>query len=139
MRYGSSDVRHESTWQGFLSALERNPHLRLSRYLRIHNVSQRGFEKWLYKKGYSVREAKDRIAQLDKGHMEQESSMATGSSFLPVVPSGNENESIRPSDILMGINLTLPDGTVITIRRGSAEAVVSFLKLYSGEGLPCSD
>ena len=138
MRYSSSDVRHESTWQGFLSALVRNPHLRLSRYLRIHNVSQRGFEKWLYKKGYSVREAKDRVAQLDS-HMEQESSMATAPSFLPVIPSGNENESARPSDILMGIGLTLPDGTVITIRRGSAEAVVSFLKLYSGEGLPCSD
>ena len=65
--------------------------------------------------------------------------MATAPSFLPVIPSGNENESARPSDILMGIGLTLPDGTVITIRRGSAEAVVSFLKLYSGEGLPCSD
>ena len=69
MRYSSSDVRHESTWQGFLSALERNPQLRLSRYLRIHKAGQRGFEKWLYKKGYSVREAKDRVAQLDKCHM----------------------------------------------------------------------
>ena len=34
---------------------------------------------------------------------------------------------------------TLPDGTTVSIRRGSAESIVSFLKLYSGEGSPCSD
>ena len=84
MRYCSSDIRHESTWQQFLSALERNPHMHLSRYLRIHNVSQRGFEKWLYKKGYSVREAKDRVLQLQRESAIRESSLTEASSFLPI-------------------------------------------------------
>lgn len=139
MRYCSSDIHHESTWQQFLSALERNPHMHLSRYLRIHNVSQRGFEKWLYKKGYSVREAKDRVLQLQRESAIRESSLTEASSFLPIAFGEGESETARPVNILTGISLTLPDGTVISIRRGSAEAVVSFLKLYSGEGVPCSD
>ena len=139
MRYCSSDIRHESTWQQFLSALERNPHMHLSRYLRIHNVSQRGFEKWLYKKGYSVREAKDRVLQLQRESAIRESSLTEASSFLPIAFGEGESETARPVNILTGISLTLPDGTVINIRRGSAEAVVSFLKLYSGEDAPCSD
>ena len=139
MRYCSSDIRHESTWQQFLSALERNPHMHLSRYLRIHNVSQRGFEKWLYKKGYSVREAKDRVLQLQRESAIRESSLTEASSFLPIAFGEGESETARPVNILTGISLTLPDGTVISIRRGSAEAVVSFLKLYSGEDAPCSD
>ena len=53
MRYSSADIRHESTWQQFLSALERNPHMHLKRYLRLHHVGQRGFERWLYGKGYA--------------------------------------------------------------------------------------
>ena len=113
--------------------------MHLARYLRIHNVGQRGFERWLYKKGYSVREAKDRILQLQHESTMQESPLTEVPSFLPVALCSNEVEAARPCDILTGISLTLPDGTVINIRRGSAEAVVSFLKLYSGEGAPCSD
>ena len=139
MRYSSADIRHESTWQQFLSALERNPHMHLKRYLRLHHVSQRGFERWLYGKGYSVREAKDRILQLQHESAMQESPLTEASSFLPVALSDSESETAHPCDFLTGISLTLPDGTVINIRRGSAEAVVSFLKLYLGEGAPCSD
>ena len=104
--------------------------MHLKRYLRLHHVSQRGFERWLYGKGYSVREAKDRILQLQHESAMQESPLTEASSFLPVALSDSESETARPCDFLT---------TVINIRRGSAEAVVSFLKLYSGEGTPCSD
>ena len=59
--------------------------------------------------------------------------------FLPVSLNGRRCNDAQSDDALTGISLTLPDGTVISIRRGSAEAVVSFLKLYSGEAKPCSD
>ncbi|WP_297253715.1 hypothetical protein [uncultured Prevotella sp.] len=42
-------------------------------------------------------------------------------------------------DILSGVSLTFPDGTQVNIKRGSAQAVMSFLKLYQMEGLPCLD
>jgi hypothetical protein len=60
-------------------------------------------------------------------------------SFLPVLPNNQQETDTQSGGILTGISLTLPDGTAISIRRGSAKAVVSFLKLYSGEVTPCSD
>ena len=90
----------------------------------------------MYRHGYSVGEAKGRVLQLGMD-VQASSSPGAPSCFLPVDVRGDS--SIPQPDLLTGISLTLPDGTTVSIRRGSAEAVVSFLKLYSGEGLPCSD
>lgn len=90
----------------------------------------------MYRHGYSVGEAKGRVLQLGMD-VQASSSPGAPSRFLPVDVRGDS--SIPQPDLLTGISLTLPDGTTVSIRRGSAEAVVSFLKLYSGEGLPCSD
>ena len=132
----TSDARYEKTWHQFLSALETQPRLRLAPFLRSQHVYQRGFEKWMYRHGYSVGEAKGRVLQLGMD-VQASSSPDAPSCFLPVDVRGDS--SIPQPDLLTGISLTLPDGTTVSIRRGSAEAVVSFLKLYSGEGLPCSD
>ena len=136
MERPTADARYEKTWHQFLSALETQPRLRLAPFLRSQHVYQRGFEKWMYRHGYSVGEAKGRVLQLGMD-VQASSSPGAPSSFLPVDVRGDS--SIPQPDLLTGISLTLPDGTTVLIRRGSAEAVVSFLKLYSGEGLPCSD
>ena len=136
MERPTADARYEKTWHQFLSALETQPRLRLAPFLRSQHVYQRGFEKWMYRHGYSVGEAKGRVLQLGMD-VQASSSPDAPSSFLPVDVRGDS--SIPQPDLLTGISLTLPDGTTVSIRRGSAEAVVSFLKLYSGEGLPCSD
>ena len=90
----------------------------------------------MYRHGYSVGDAKGRVLQL-RMDVQASSSPDASSCFLPV--DVRVDSSIPQPDLLTGISLTLPDGTTVSIRRGSAEAVVSFLKLYSGEGLPCSD
>lgn len=136
MERPTADARYEKTWHQFLSALETQPRLRLAPFLRSQHVYQRGFEKWMYRHGYSVGEAKGRVLQLGMD-VQASSSPGAPSSFLPVDVRGDS--PIPQPDLLTGISLTLPDGTTVSIRRGSAEAVVSFLKLYSGEGLPCSD
>jgi len=136
MERPTADARYEKTWHQFLSALETQPRLRLAPFLRSQHVYQRGFEKWMYRHGYSVGEAKGRVLQLGMD-VQASSSPDAPSCFLPVDVRGDS--SIPQPDLLTGISLTLPDGTTVSIRRGSAEAVVSFLKLYSGEGLPCSD
>jgi len=136
MERPTADARYEKTWRQFLSALETQPRLRLAPFLRSQHVYQRGFEKWMYRHGYSVGEAKGRVLQLGMD-VQASSSPGAPSSFLPVDVRGDS--PIPQPDLLTGISLTLPDGTTVSIRRGSAEAVVSFLKLYSGEGLPCSD
>ena len=136
MELQTADARYEKTWHQFLSALETEPRLRLAPFLRSQHVYRRGFEKWMYRHGYSVGDAKGRVLQL---RMDAQASASPDSlsSFLPV--DVREEASSPQPDLLTGISLTLPDGTTVSIRRGSAEAVVSFLKLYSGEGLPCSD
>ncbi len=135
----TADARYEKTWHQFLSKLERNPRLSLSVFLRSLHVHHRGFEKWLYSQGYSVQEAKRQARRLREAPVSTVSSADEVPSFLPVRvrPVPESQESL--SGLLSGISLTLPDGTVVSIRRGSAEAVVCFLKLYSGKGSPCSD
>ena len=136
MELQTADARYEKTWHQFLSALETEPRLRLAPFLRSQHVYRRGFEKWMYRHGYSVGDAKGRVLQL---RMDAQTSASPDalSSFLPV--DVREDASNPQPDLLTGVSLTLPDGTTVSIRRGSAGAVVSFLKLYSGEGLPCSD
>ena len=139
MELQTADARYEKTWHQFLSELEKQPRLRLAAYLRSVQVKQRGFDKWLYARGYSVHDAKERVLKFRNESDALDSSMPSASSILPVRLVSEPDVPIRPCGLLTGISLTLPDGTVINIRRGSAEAVVSFLKLYSEEGVPCSD
>jgi hypothetical protein len=139
MELQTAEARYEKTWHEFLSELERRPTLRLTPFLRSKHVYHRGFQKWMYRNGHSVGDAKGRVLALKMERADVPSSESESLSFLPVNVSGGEAADTRNSDFLTGISLTLPDGTVVSIRRGSAEAVVSFLKLYSGEGVPCSD
>lgn len=89
--------------------------------------------------GYSVREAKGRILRLKTESVNAGKEGVDRSTFLPVRLAGNTDAASELHVMLTGISLTFPDGTAVNIRRGSAEAVVSFLKLYSGEGVSCSD
>lgn len=139
MELQTADARYEKVWHQFLSELEQQPRLRLAAYLRSVQVKQRGFEKWLYGRGYSVHDAKKRVLKFRNESDALDSPMLSSPSILPVRLVSESDVPVRPCDLLTGISLTLPDGTVINIRRGSAEAVVSFLKLYSGEGKTCSD
>ena len=135
----TADARYEQTWHLFLSELERHPHLRLTAFLSSKHVSQRGFVKWMSRHGYSVREAKGRMLRLKMESVNAGKEGVDASTFLPVRLSDGGDAASDSDGLLTGISLTLTDGTVINIRRGSAEAVVSFLKLYSGEGVSCSD
>lgn len=139
MELQTADARYEKIWHQFLSKLEKQPRLRLAAYLRSVQVKQRNFEKWLYGRGYSVRDAKSRVLRFRNESDALDSSMSSAPPILPVRLVSEPDVPVLPCDLLTGISLTLPDGTVINIRRGSAEAVVSFLKLYLGEGAPCSD
>ena len=139
MELQTAEARYEKTWHEFLSELEHHPTLRLTPFLRSKHVYHRGFEKWMYRHGYSVGDAKGRILALQMERSDVSPAESVSPSFLPVSIGGSEVADARSCDFLSGISLTLPDGTVVSIRRGSAEAVVSFLKLYSGEGVPCSD
>ena len=95
----------------------------------------------MYAKGLSVKETKRLIRESQKRakyERQLPSSETTGSMFLPVAAECAEGltESV---DTMSGISIAFPDGTQVNIKHGSAQAVMSFLKLYQMEGLPCLD
>ena len=57
--------------------------------------------------------------------------------FLPVTADETASGNPMPdADLLSGVSLTFPDGTIVNIKRGSAKALVSFLSLYWKGGEP---
>ena len=139
MYYSAVGIRYSKIWDEYLSGLAKDPHLQIRSLLRKHNVGFHCYENWMSRNGHSIRQAKAHAASLQPESLKKETALVSEPSFVPVVVHEGPRFESNSCDVLTGISLTLPDGIVINIRRGSAEAVVSFLKLYSGEGVPCSD
>ena len=96
-------------------------------------------QNWLCEKGYSVYKAKREalVAQAEARKQKIEAARTdTNSMFLPLQPSF---EPAKEVDMLSGINVTFPNGTVLTIKKGSAKSVMQLMKLYEKEDLLCLD
>lgn len=130
--------RYEKTWNDYLELLNKNPNASLSSLTRRQRVYHRGMTRWMSRNGLSVNEAKSRIRECQRRAAYEPVSCDTGLMFLPVSSDGMPSGASRPeADMLSGISLTFPDGTVVSIRRGGAKALVSFLALYRKGGEPC--
>jgi len=137
----TAEERYEWAWKRYLVRLNENSKIRLTSFLREIHVYQRGMEKWMYARGLSVGETKRQIREsqnMAKHERLLPSSDTTGSMFLPVTADGADGFA-EAADPMSGISLTFPDGTQVNIKHGSAQAVMSFLRLYQMEGLPCLD
>ena len=133
--------RYESVWNAFLYELSHNPTATLTSFLKRCNVRQGRMKRWMENNGLSVKEAKKRLRDCQHdgiGDPMSPLSEDSGSLFLPMATDKPAPRS-ESCDILSGVSLTFPDGTQVNIKRGSAQAVMSFLKLYQREDLPCLD
>ena len=133
--------RYESVWNAFLNELSHNPTATLTSFLKRCNVRQGRMKRWMENNGLSVKEAKKRLRDCQHdgiGDPMSPLSEDPGSLFLPMATDKPAPRS-ESCDILSGVSLTFPDGTQVNIKRGSAQAVMSFLKLYQREDLPCLD
>ena len=133
--------RYESVWNAFLNELSHNPTATLTSFLKRCNVRQGRMKRWMENHGLSVKEAKKRLRDCQHdgiGDPMSPLSEDSGSLFLPMATDKPAPRS-ESCDILSGVSLTFPDGTQVNIKRGSAQAVMSFLKLYQREDLPCLD
>ena len=133
--------RYESVWNAFLNELSHNPTATLTSFLKRCNVRQGRMKRWMENNGLSVKEAKKRLRDCQHdgiGGPMSPLSEDSGSLFLPMATDKPAPRS-DSCDILSGVSLTFPDGTQVNIKRGSAQAVMSFLKLYQREDLPCLD
>lgn len=131
--------RYERAWNAFQIHLNHNPKASLIPFLKERHVSHRSMHRWMSEKGYSVRLAKQQIRLL-QAEARKECSEAiakdTGMMFLPMeMPS----DSVCPENYLFGITLTFPNGTIVTIKKGSAKSVMHLMKLYEKEDLLCLD
>jgi len=135
----TANERYEHAWNLFLMLLNKDSKSRLTPFLKQNNIHVRGMQKWMSDKGLSVRSAKLQIRILQKEAWIQSptvGSESTGKMFLKVEPSGSE-PSNQMQDLLSGISFTFPDGTQVSIKSGSARAVMSFMKLYQKEEALC--
>ena len=133
--------RYESVWNAFLKELPRNPTITLSSVQKEWHTNRKGMQRWMNNNGLSVKEAKKRIRECHYYAIEAQMlplPTTAGNLFLPMTTDQPALQS-ESCDILSGVSLVFPDGTQVNIKRGSAQAVMSFLKLYQREDLPCLD
>ena len=135
----TAEERYEETWNNYLVLLNKDPNVSLASFTKSKNVYHRGMTKWMSRNGLSVYEAKAKIKECQRKALSSAPvSRNTGSMFLPVTPEEPvPGTSPMDPDILSGVSLTFPDGTIVNIKRGSAKALVSFLSLYRKGGEPC--
>ena len=137
----TAEERYEWAWKKYLVRLNQNSEVRLASLLREVHVYRHGMARWIQAQGVSVGEAKRLIRESQNRSKYKRllsSSDTTGSMFLPVTADGADGFA-EATDPMAGISFTFPDGTQVNIKHGSAQAVMSFLKLYQMEGLPCLD
>ena len=135
----TSNERFEKAWDSFLVYLNRNPKAQLTPFLKERHVNHRTMMNWMCEKGYSVLRAKKEIRQAQEAARRECSEAIakdTGMMFLPMeMPS----EPVCPENYLFGITLTFPNGTIVTIKKGSAKSVMHLMKLYEKEDMLCLD
>ena len=125
--------RYERAWNAFQIHLNHNPKASLIPFLKERHVNHRSMHRWMSEKGYSVRLAKQQIRLLQaeaRKECSEATAKDTGMMFLPMeMPS----DSVCPENYLFGITLTFPNGTIVTIKKGSAKSVMHLMKLYEKE------
>ena len=136
----TAEERYEETWNSYLALLNKDPKASLASFTKLKSVYYRGMTKWMSRKGLSVFDAKAKIRDCHRKALSsvEPVSCDKGSMFLPVTADEMASGSLMAEpDVLSGVSLTFPDGTIVNIKRGSAKALVSFLSLYRKGGEPC--
>jgi len=131
--------RYEKAWSAFLTRLNSKPETRLRPFLADKHVSYGGMQNWMMTKGYSVLRAKEEARRKYAEALQQ--TLATtceqeGSLFVSLEIPAQEAPT---EDVLSGISLTFPNGTIVNIKKGSAKSVMALMKLYEKEDMLCLD
>ena len=131
--------RYEKAWDSFLVYLYRNPKAQLTPFLKERHVNHRTMMNWMSEKGYSVLRAKQEIRQAQEVALREKaeaSASRTGIMFVPMEPPAIE---LPLEDLLYGINITFPNGTLVSVKKGCAKSVMALMKLYEKEDTACLD
>ena len=120
----TAQALYTQTLSEYKSRLISSPCLTLRSYCHECHVNYHGMELWLSRHGIRIRELRSSLSV--------SSSAKPVPCFSPLVPSSAP--SVRPSsssDMLYGINITFPDGVIISIKQGSSFGIHRFIDLYN--------
>lgn len=126
----TANERFEKAWGSFLVYLNRNPKAQLTPFLKERHINHRTMMNWMCEKGYSVLRAKQEIRQAQEAARREKAEASTSSTGMMFVPM---------EDLLYGINITFPNGTVVSVKKGCAKSVMALMKLYEKEDAVCLD
>ena len=126
----TANERFEKAWDSFLVYLNRNPKAQLTPFLKERHVNHRTMMNWMCEKGYSVLRAKKEIRQAQEAARREKAEASASSTGMMFVPM---------EDLLYGINITFPNGTLVSVKKGCAKSVMALMKLYEKEDAGCLD
>ena len=126
----TANERYEKAWDSFLVYLNRNPKAQLTPFLKERHVNHRTMKNWMCEKGYSVLRAKQEIRQAQEAARREKAEASASSTGMMFVPM---------EDLLYGINITFPNGTLVSVKKGCAKSVMALMKLYEKEDAVCLD
>ena len=131
--------RFEKAWNAFLIHLNHEPKARLIPFLKERHVNHRMMQRWMTEKGYSVQLAKQQIRLLQAEASKESTEPTCQDTGMTFLPMEQPPEPMSLENMLYGVNLTFPNGTIVTIKKGSAKSVMMLMKLYEKEDMACPD
>ena len=133
--------RFEKVWQSYIVSLKTNPNASFAAHVRNSHVSVGYMRNWIYEHGLSITGAKAlaRACQIEEKLKSLPSVVSEDNEPAMFAPVTVSRGKIKPEEMLFGISVTLPGGTVVSVKQGSAEAIVSFISHYVEKEVPCLD
>ena len=96
-------------------------------------------QNWMSEKGYSVLRAKHEIRKVQEAARKERAEASTANTGVMFVPMESPAIDLPMEDLLQGINITFPNGTVVSVKKGCAKSVMALMKLYEKEDAVCLD
>jgi|GEM_PF-1409950 len=128
MKIETSNERYNRVLEFFKKELSRNPTVRLDDCCRQQYTNFSGMETWLYRQGISVRELRE-AAKVMYEEAFRKASIESSTGFVTLLPPPGVYE-----EELQGVNVTLSDGTIVSIRKCTPTALRAFIKEYNWTG-----
>ena len=98
------------------SYLNRNPKAQLTPFLKERHVNHRTMMNWMCEKGYSVLRAKKEIRQAQEAARREKAEASASSTGMMFVPMEPPTIDLPMEDLLYGINITFPNGTLVSVK-----------------------
>lgn len=122
----SVENRFEKTWKHFLEVLKVDYTCSLADICREHHVTFGGMSSWMFRHGYSVKQAKADVLRDCYGGVVPFQPPSSSPSFTQIAPAMLPEEEFS----LSGITITFNSGTTISVKRATPGGIIKMLRDY---------